>query len=315
MKRSIILIALLAICVAAKAQKADTIKKASSNTSSADSLMNSLSPDDSKHERILSAFKATRLIFSPTTETVKKNNLNFLVIHRFGDMGTSTGGFKTFFGLDAVNDVYLGFEYGITDNLQVMVGRSTIGQIGETQFKYAILHQTNDDSSPLGITLLAGEGIRPYGNFASFSDRLSYIAEAIFSRRFSSAFSLEILPIYVQDNQPIPDAIGNPQGFFSLSSAARLKVTKHMSLIVDYEHPFSNFRTNGSSFQDPLGFGAEFETGGHVFTLNITNARAISQINSLSDSEASYGRGQFRLGFTISRMFDFNKKKDSDKKW
>jgi hypothetical protein len=315
MKRSIILVALLAVCIAANAQKRDTVKKASSNTSSADSLMNSLGADDNKHERILSAFSATRLIFSPTTETVKKKNLNFLVIHRFGDVGTSTGGFRTFYGLDAVNDVYLGFEYGITDNLQVNVGRSTVGQIAETQLKYAILHQTNDNSSPLGITLLAGEGIRPYGNFTSFSDRISYIGEAIFSRKFSSAFSLEISPIYVQDNQPIPDVEGNQQGFFSLSSAARLKVTKHMSLVIDYEHPFSNFRTSANGFQDPLGFGAEFETGGHVFTLNVTNARSISQINTLSDSQASYGRGQFRFGFTISRMFDFNKKKDSDKKW
>lgn len=310
MKKSILFIALLALGIGVRAQN-DNQKKVSST----DSLMNSLSSDDSKHENILSAFKATRLIFSPTTETVKKNNLNFLVIHRFGDIGTSTGGFKTFFGLDAINDVYIGFEYGITNNLQVMVGRSTIGQIGETQLKWAVLHQTNDDSSPLGIALLAGEGIRPYGNFTSFSDRVSYIGEAIFSRKFSSAFSLEVLPIYVQDNQPIPNVAGNEQGFFSVAGAGRLKVTKHMSLIVDYEHSFSNFRSNTPGFEDPMGFGAEFETGGHVFTLNITNARGISQINSLSNTEESYGRGQFRLGFTISRMFDFSPKKDKDKKW
>ena len=310
MKKLFIFFALLALGTGLKAQQTDSQKK----QSSADSLMNSLSADDSKHQNILSAFKATRLIFSPTTETVKKNNLNFLVIHRFGDVGTSVGGFRTFFGLDAVADVYIGFEYGITNNLQVMVGRSTIGQIGETQLKYAILHQTNDDSSPLGITLLAGEGIRPYGNFASFGDRMSYIGEAIFSRKFSSAFSLEVLPIYVQDNQPIPNVAGNEQGFFSLSGAARLKVTKHMSLIADCEHPFSNFRTGANGFEDPIGFGAEFETGGHVFTLNVTNAKGISQVNSLSNSVYSYGRGQFRLGFTISRMFDFSPKKE-DKKW
>jgi len=196
-----------------------------------------------------------------------------------------------------------------------MVGRSTIGQIGETQLKWAILHQTNDGSTPLGIALLAGEGIRPYGHFANFSDRVSYIGEAIISRKFSSAFSLEVLPIYVQNNQPLPDLPGNEQGFFSLAGAGRLKVTKHMSLIVDYEHSFSNFRSNTPGFEDPLGFGAEFETGGHVFTLNVTNARGISQINSLSNTQESYGRGQFRVGFTISRMFDFNAKKSKDKNW
>jgi len=308
MKKSILFIALLALCAGVRAQQNDNKK------SSTDSLMNSLSADDSKNEKVTAAFKATRLILSPTTENVKKNNLNFLVIHRFGDIGTSNGGFKTFFGLDAINDVYIGFEYGFTDNFQVMVGRSTIGQIGETQFKWAIVHQASS-GSPVAISLLGGEGIRPYGNFASFSDRMSYIGEAIISRKFSPSFSLEVMPIYVQDNQPMPNIAGNEQGFFSVAGAARLKVTKHMSLIVDYEHPFSNFRNGTNGFEDPLGFGAEFETGGHVFTLNITNAAGISQINSLSNTEQSYGRGQFRLGFTISRMFDFSPKKNKDKNW
>jgi len=310
MKKLLIFFALLALGTGVIAQQKDTVKKALS----ADSLMNSLSADSSSRQPILSAFKSTRLIFSPTTETVKKNNLNFVVIHRFGDIGTGPGGPKTAFGLDAVADVYIGLEYGITTNLQVMLGRSAVGQIGETQLKYAILHQTNNDSSPLNITLLAGEGIRPYGNFASFSDRLSYIGEAIFSRKFSSAFSLEILPIYVQDTQPLPNVAGNEQGFFSVAAAARLKVTRSMSIVADYEHPFSNFRTSANGFEDPIGFGAEFQTGGHVFTLNITNARAVSQINTLSNSTSSYGSGQFRFGFTISRMFDFNPKKE-DKKW
>jgi len=309
MKKFIILVALFALCIGVKAQKTDTAKKASS----ADSLMNSLSATDDKHERILSAFKATRLIFSPTTEMVRKKNLNFLVIHRFGDIATGPGGARTLFGLDAVNDVYIGFEYGVSDNFNLSFSRTTIGQLIEFQLKYALLHQTKDDSAPLGITVLGGTGVRPYGNFSSFDNRLSYIAEAIFSRKFTPALSLEVSPVFVSDNQPIPNEVGNENSFFSFTAAARLKVTKHMSLLVDWEHPFSSYRTSANGFQDPLGFGAEFETGGHVFTLNFTNARAVSQINSLSNSQASWGRGEYRLGFTISRMFDFNKNKE--KKW
>ncbi len=281
-------------------------------TLSADSMLNLMSNTETQHEKILPAFNATRLIFSPTTETVKKNNLNFLIIHRFGDMGTAFGGFRTFFGLDAVSDVYLGFEYGFTDDFQVSVGRNSIGQMGESQFKWAFLHQSTDGYVPFNLTLLAGDGIRPYGNFTSFGDRLSYIAEIIVSRKFSRTFSFEVSPVYVRDNQPLPFVAGNPPGFFALSTAFRWKLTRRMSLLADYEHPFSSYRNNSGNFEDPLGFGAEFETGGHVFTLNITNARAISQINLLSNSPSSYGRGQFRLGFTISRMFDFNKKKNSN---
>jgi hypothetical protein len=48
------------------------------------------------------------------------------------------------------------------------------------------------------------------------------------------------------------------------------------------------------------------ETGGHVFTINITNARAVDEINYLSDTESKFSKGQYRIGFTISRIFDFN---------
>jgi len=79
-----------------------------------------------------------------------------------------------------------------------------------------------------------------------------------------------------------------------------------MGIIVDYAHPFSSFRQHNSNFSDPLGFGFQMETGGHVFTINFTNARAIDEINYLSDTESKYSKGQFRIGFTISRVFDFN---------
>src|ERR1700744_5124950 len=305
MKRIIIVLTFLSIAAGLKAQQTDTSKKGTQKQTSADSLMNSMSTDD-KHQEVIGAFKATRMIFSQTTQTVKKNNLNFLVIHRFGDIGTAQGGGHTLIGLDAVNDVYIGFEYGLSDNLNIDFGRSTIGGLIELGLKYAVLHQTNDDSSPVAITLFGDYGLRPYGNFGSYADRNSFLGQMIISRKFSSAFSFQVSPVYVYDNTPIPDIPGNDKGTFALSGAARYKITKHMSLVVDYEHSFSQFRTGANGFSDPLGFGIEVETGGHVFTLNITNANSISEINTLSATQQDYGRGQFRIGFTISRMFDFN---------
>jgi hypothetical protein len=315
MKKIIIVLTFLCLAAGLKAQqKPTTPTKSDSKQTSADSLLNAMSTDD-KHQDVLAAFKATRLIFSQTTETVKKKNLNFLIIHRFGDMATSEAGAKTLYGIDRVQDVYIGFEYGITDNLNVDFGRSTIGQLIELGLKYAVLHQTMDDSSPVAITLAGDYGVRPYGDFQSYAERNSFLGQAIISRKFSSKFSFQVAPIYVYSNTPlvydennvaIPDIPQSAKGFFALSGAARYKITKHMSIVADYEHSFSSYRTGANGFSDPLGFGIEVETGGHVFTLNITNANSISQINTLSSTRQDYGRGQFRLGFTISRMFDFN---------
>ncbi|HWZ04967.1 MAG TPA: DUF5777 family beta-barrel protein [Mucilaginibacter sp.] len=304
MKNFITLITFLIISTGLKAQTADSLKKVSPT----DSLFNSMNGNNKENVVI---FESSRAILSQTTETIKKKNLNFLVIHRFGDFAGNLGGGKYFYGIDAVADVYIGFEYGLTNNLNIDFGRSTIPLVGglvDLELKYALLHQTSDDSSPLAITLVGQTGVRTYNTFSSFGDRLSYFGQAIFARKFSHDFSLQITPSIVQDNLPIPNTPGNQEEFFSISATARLKVTKLMGIVVDYAHPFSSFRNGMNGFSDPLGFGLQVVTGGHVFTLNVTNSRAVSEINYLSNTSSDFSRGQYRLGFTISRMFDFNHK-------
>jgi hypothetical protein len=303
MKTSIISLSFLLISTCLLAQKTNAPNKASS----ADSLLNSMAGDDKK-ATVLSTFESTRLVLSQTTETVKKNNFNFQIIHRFGDIAGKDGGGQSLFGLDAVADVNFRFEYGLSDNLNIDFERSTIGGLVALELKYAIVHQTVNDGTPLAITVLGEAGARPYGSFSAFGDRASFFAEAIFARKFSSQFSLQVAPSFVRDNTPYPLIPGNGQEFFSLSAAARLKVTKHMGIVVDYAHPFSTFRQNTATFNDPLGFGIEMVTGGHVFTINVTNSRAVSEINYLSNTQSSFSRGQYRIGFTISRMFDFSHK-------
>lgn len=318
MKKYFILLAFLPLSFSLMAQKNDQSKKAVADKSNpADSLLNSISTDSTK--QVVDGFRSTRLILSQTTETVKKNTLNFQVIHRFGDFAGKQGGTPLFYGLDDVADVYIGFEYGITDNLSVDFGRSTIGSLNQglqytpgglvdLELKYAILHQTTDNSTPVSLTVLGQTGVSAYGYYNTFSDRLSYFGQVIISRQFGSKFSLQVSPGFVQENSTYTALGGNEANFFSLSTAARLKISKHMNLIVDYAHPFSTYRQNNKAFSDPLGFGIEVETGGHVFTLNISNARAVQEINYLSNTTSDYGRGQYRIGFTISRIFDFNHK-------
>ncbi|RVU02701.1 hypothetical protein EOD41_01815 [Mucilaginibacter limnophilus] len=295
------------------------IARAQTDTTATDSAMNMLNEGE-KEESVIATFKASRLIYSQTTETVKKNNLNFLVIHRFGDIGGSDGGSSTLWGLDNSSDIYIGFEYGISDKLDVQFGRSKFEQMLELGLKYAILKQTADNSKPFALTVAGKMGLKPYKVttevFDDYTNRLSYMAQAIIARKFSSRFSLQISPTFIRNNLPFPFIEGNEQQFFALSAAARYKFTKRMGIVVDYSHPFSSFRQNSNSpkFYDPLAVGIEIETGGHVFTIDFANAKAISELNYLSDTESSWGKGQFRFGFTISRMFSFGpNKRNKDK--
>lgn len=308
MTKYIILLCLLAVSISLRAQKTEPEKK----QTAADSLLNSMTDDASKGP--LKIYKSSRLVLSQSTETVKKNNFNFLVIHRFGDFAGKNGGGKTYFGLDDVADVYIGFEYGLSDDFNIDMGRSTIGGLADLELKYAVLHQANG-GSPFAITLIGETGVRPYGTvFTKTSDRFSYFGQMIIAHSFSPGNVLQIAPSFVRNNTPIPFVPDNDLDFFALSAALRLKVSKHAGFIVDYAHSFSSYQhTSGTGFSDPLGFGFEMETGGHVFTLNVTNAQAVNEINYLSGTQSSYGRGQYRVGFTISRMFDFNGRKKEKK--
>jgi hypothetical protein len=298
MKKSIALLALLAVTSASKAQ----------TTSATDSLMNAMSEMDKPVPVVI--FKSTRLVLGKTTEMIKKKELNFQIIHRFGDIAGSNGGGQTAFGIDRVNDVFFGFEYGVTDNFNVNLGRSTVGQLVQLELKWAALHQTTDDSSPIALSLVGGAGAKPYqaATFPTFSSRLSYIAQALIARKFSPALSVQVAPTYVRNNTPFPVFAGNGEAFFALQASARIALSKRAGLILDYAHPFSNFRTTANGFEDPIGIGYEVETGGHVFTINVTNSNSISEMNMLSNNQYRFSKGQYRLGFTISRMFDFNPK-------
>ncbi len=310
MKQYIVLLAFFMISAKASAQKVDPQK----NATSTDSLFNSMNTEDKNAAVVV--FESPRLILTQTTETIKKKNFNVIIIHRFGDLAGTVGGGKSSFGLDNIADVYIGFQYGLTNNLNIEIGRSaipTVGGLAGLELKYAVVHQTNDSSSPIAISLIGETGLRPYNTFANFSDRVSYFGEVVFARKFSHSFSLEIAPSIVQNNLPIPDLPGSSHSVFSMSAAARLKVSKLMGVIVDYAHSFSSFGA-ANGFSDPLGFGIQTVTGGHVFTINITNTKAASEINYLSKTTSDYSRGQYRIGFTISRMFDFNHKESYNPK-
>ncbi|MBB5397771.1 DUF5777 family beta-barrel protein [Mucilaginibacter sp. AK015] len=311
MKRSLLFIMLLCTAGLLKAQTTST------DTASADALMKTLSTPE-KGEPVIATFKATRLILSQTTETVKKNELNFLVIHRFGDIGGSAGGGKTLWGLDNSSDIYIGFEYGLSDNLNIDFGRSKFESLLELGLKYNLLHQKTDESIPFALTLIGKTGLKTYHSnttlFDNYSNRFSHLLQAVVARKFSPALSLQVSPMYLMNNAPFPFLAGNEKNIFALSAAGRLKFSKRMGLLIDYVHPFSDFRNNSTDprFYDGLGVGIEIETGGHVFTINFTNAQAISEFNYLNDTESSWGKGQFRLGFTISRIFDFTRKHRSN---
>jgi hypothetical protein len=118
---------------------------------------------------------------------------------------------------------------------------------------------------------------------------------------------LQLSPTILQRGKVL--SADDEKTLLALGAAARYKFTKRFGIVADYYLINSDFRKNNPStkYYAPLGLGFEIETGGHVFTLNFVNAKAIVENNFLPNSTSTYSKGQYRFGFTISRMFSFNK--------
>lgn len=277
------------------------------------------------HEKVFATFKDTKLINSHTNETIHKNELEFKVDHRFGDIAGSNGGLKQFFGLDNSTDVRIGFDYGVSDRLSIGLARAkgatAVQQLYEGSIKYRLLEQTTDDYIPVAVTLFGSNTIAAVRAsddptaataYRKFTDRMNYVTQIIFARKFNSNLSFSLTPSYLHSNFT---AFRDQNDIFAVGAGARVKISKRMAIVVDYTLPFRDKadkeyleQKNGVKFYNPLGVGLEIETGGHVFHLNFTNAAAIEEMQYMTQTTSSWLKGQYRWGFSIARRFSFNKK-------
>lgn len=257
-------------------------------------------------------FKDTRVINTQSTETLKKQQLDVRIGHRFGDLAGDGGGWPTFYGLENASDVLIGVNYGISDNFMVGLhrtkGSGPLKQLLTINGKYKLMQQ--GESKPLSIAVVGMTSISTMessntagavNNFEKFAHRLVSNGQVIISRKFSDRFSIQVSPGYTHRN--IVDIEDN-NGILSLGLATRIQLTKVMGFIADLTMPFSDTRTSSNGYYMPLGFGLEFDTGGHVFQINVTNATGLMETDYIPYTRTSWGEGQFRLGFTISRLFN-----------
>lgn len=277
-----------------------------------DSIMADISEE--KNYKVQATFKSPRLALLQTNETQKAKNLAFWVGHRFGDIGGEFGSSHTLYGLDVATDLYLGFDYGITDALTVGIGRSKFEESYNALVKYRLLRQ-EEGGLPLSVTLF-GQGSwitrEPFSSneFENEGERINYLFQVIVARKFTPGISLMISPGYLfRPEAQVSDA-GDEQNLFALGIGGRFKVLKRVSIVTDYTFVNGLSRPDDleTDYHNPFGVGVEIETGGHVFSLNFQNSRYITANNFIPNTTKSWSEGGVRFGFAISRNFNLGPK-------
>lgn len=279
-------------------------------------LLNTLSSEVAqKPVPVYATFKSTRVVNLQSTETMKKKHLDFRIQHRFSSMNINKNnvyGLYDMFGLDGAV-IRLGLEYGITDKLQVGLGRSTTEKMLDGFLKYKLLQQQKN-GMPLSLVLFANMGIstmefdKTKNNLET--NRYSYVTQAVFARKMNDYVSLLISPTLVHRN--FVETKTTPNNLFALGLGASFKISRSTRFNVEYI-PRLNGRDEpkfGTQplYYDAISFGFDIETGGHVFQLHFTNGNGLIEQQFIARNYSKFDFTMLRFGFNISRTFSFDKK-------
>lgn len=282
-------------------------------------------PKDQKPQKVYATFKSLRIGNAHSIETVKKNHLDYRISHRFGNMYDSNlpnpinETFQSYLGFDNANDIRNSFDYGVTDNLTIGIGRSRLNKLIDGSVKWRFLQQTADFSMPVSVAFFSSTGYSHAPTSTLYSGvvkdfktnelhRFNFFNELIIASKINDWLSLEILPGYMYRNF-IKESVNTKNnakdvnGFFTLGFGGRIKITKRLSFIGDYYFNFAPYYQGNTKAYNPLSLGFEIETGGHVFSLLFTNASGLIENNFLPYTTDTWTKGQFKFGFCISRTF------------
>lgn len=272
-----------------------------------DDLM-SLLAEEEKDQEVEATFKSTRLISGQTTEMRSAGILDFVISHRFG---TVNQGIEQFYGLD---DAYirLGLDYGVTDRLNVGIGRSSFQKVVDGSIKYKILiQQTGKKSVPVSLVAFTSLAIKTGdGAFSDptidhpFSDRLYSTFQLLVSRKMNTNLSLQFMPTFIHRNL-VPSG-EYPNDVIALGVGGRYKISKRVAINAEW---FPQVTEKGPEVTNALSFGVDIETGGHVFQIHLTNSRSMIEQGFISETTGSWSDGDIHIGFNISRVFDLTPNK------
>ena len=254
-------------------------------------------------EVVYATFKGTQLINAATNETPGEGVLQFVMAHRFGSFNDDY--LYNFFGLDNAQ-VRMQLDYGVTDRLNIGIGRSSFLKVADGFVKYQLLQQQKGTKTvPVSIALHSSTNYRNArytdGIDHTMSDRLSYMHQAIIARKWNRKLSTLVSPSVVHFNL-VPTA-QDPNTTAHITLGARYKISNRMALTGESTLLSNREFSSGERYTTPFAFGVDIETGGHVFQLHIANTRAMNGPYWMARNPYSASNGGLFLGFNISRVF------------
>lgn len=299
MKKNLLLLCLFCISAVALAQKNDLF-----DLLDEDSIVTTLDVN----RVVYATFKGTQLINAATNETPGKGVLQYIIAHRFGSFGDDY--LYNFFGLDNAQ-IRMQVDYGLTDRLNVGIGRSSFLKIADGFVKYQLLQQKSGTiNTPFSLALHSSINYRnaKYTDNINhyISDRLSYLHQAIIARKWNRKLSTLISPSIVHFNLVPTQDDKNTTAHLTLGGryklSTRIALTAETTLMSNNAYGVPN-ESGEVRHRVPMAIGIDIETGGHVFQFHLSNTQSMNAPFWMAQNPYDIRDASVFLGFNVSRVF------------
>jgi hypothetical protein len=257
-------------------------------------------------------FMAPRNINLYTVENLSKGELHYSIMHTFGMVNTGIG---TLYGLDGGANIRFSIEYGFTDRFSVGFGRSSMDKYVDITSRLHLLKQMQSGDMPLSVSVVGSAGVTTSElgwitsldkDGYSFYDRLSFAGSLLIARKFSDRLSLQLAPTIVNFNrvgQEISVADPAVNTYIALGVSGRYKVASRTALSLQYIPVIPGIVSDPENLSYNLAMGIDIETGGHVFQMFFTTARALNDQYLIAGPNGDFFESEFRFGFNVNRLF------------
>ena len=264
------------------------------------------------------------LIDQQTSQIAPVNTLESVIQHKFG---TVQNGKKDLYGIMAPGaNVRIGLDYVIMKDLQIGYGLQKKNMYSDFNAKWTPFKQMNT-GMPISLSLYGNMAIDgrptedweaqqyyhssdpyPYSTYSfTFSNRLSYFAQAMVARKFCNAFTMQAGASFSHFNT-VPwhqdhDKVG-------LHAGGRIKISPQGSFIFNADFPLQieaiSEQEDPSIGPEPiLSFGFEISTSTHAFQIYIGNNESLLPQDMMLNNPYKLDWDNFRIGFTITRLWGF----------
>lgn len=250
-------------------------------------------------------FDDTRIVNGHSIETNQEGILTFIISHRFGTL--NLGAYEQF-GLDQAT-MRIGFDYGLTNNLMIGIGRSTFEKTRDSYIKYRFLSQSSGNKNmPVTMTVLGTAAMRTLkrtdGIDLTFTQKMAYTTQLMIARKFGSRLSLQVMPTYLHRNL-VEDNEEND--VLSLGLAGQYQFLKNWSFSFEYYATPSTYLPD--DYYQSIAVGIQIDTKGHVFQLHFGNSRGMTEKFFIAETTQTWTDGGIHFGFNITRDFTIKGRK------